>query len=313
MGTTNYFMPRRLGHANLLVSDTDTSMNFYNSIVGFEEAYRVVAIQGGFLSNGNTHHDIGMIQSSGPAGHNRNPGLNHLAFELETEVDLVEGYEKAIRDDIKFERTLDHDIAHSVYIADPDGNSCEIYADVVRDWRNARHGLVTKPKPKWWPGLTTPSSERNYDADPEIRIVENAVFHPRRTKHATLVVQDLPASVKFYTNRIGLTVNAEGSHYVMLGGTCGENNITLIQSHSSLPFSFHHVGLELNNEKDLEQSLIKLTKQNISIEAQIDHPLRRAVFLRDPDGILLQFFVDRVDYDDPRWCQLDPNLALWLA
>lgn len=313
MGTTKYFMPRRLGHANLLVSDTDASMNFYNEIVGFEEAYRVVAIQGGFLSNGNTHHDIGMIQSSGPAGRNRKPGLNHLAFELETEVDLVKGYEKAIQDDIKFERTLDHDIAHSVYIADPDGNSCEIYADVVRDWRNARHGLVTKPKPEWWPGRTTPSAERNYDPDPEIRIVEHAVFQPRCTKHATLVVQDLAKSLKFYTERIGLTVNAEGDRYAILGGTCGQNNVTLIQSHSSLSPCFHHVGIELHNEEGLEQSLIKLAKKNLSVKAQFDHPLRRAVLLRDPDGILLQFFIDRADYDDPRWSQLDPDVALWLA
>lgn len=153
-GDSRYFRPRRLGHVNLVVNSTEESMRFYNAVIGFEEAYRVVAIKGGFLSNGNTHHDVGMVEASGPAGRGRKPGLNHLAFELETEVDLVNGYKLAVDDGMAFQRTLDHDIAHSAYAADPDGNSCELYADVIRDWRNARTGSVTKPKPEWWPGLT---------------------------------------------------------------------------------------------------------------------------------------------------------------
>src|SRR5690606_35249262 len=108
---SRYFRPRRMGHVNLVVGDLDESMRFYNAVIGFEESYRVIAIRGGFLSNGNTHHDIGMVESSGPAGRGRKPGLNHLAFELETEVDLVEGYNRAIKDGMVFQRTLDHDIA----------------------------------------------------------------------------------------------------------------------------------------------------------------------------------------------------------
>ena len=32
---------------------------------------------------------------------------------------------------------------------DADGNQYEVYADVIREWRQARHGVVTKPKPNW--------------------------------------------------------------------------------------------------------------------------------------------------------------------
>ena len=71
-------------------------MDFYINVVGLDEAYRRPQVQAGFLSNGNTHHDIGMVQSDGPLGHGRSVGLNHIAFELETEVDLVNGYERAI-------------------------------------------------------------------------------------------------------------------------------------------------------------------------------------------------------------------------
>jgi catechol 2,3-dioxygenase len=289
-------------------------MTFYNEVVGFEEAYRVVAIKGGFLSNGNTHHDIGMIESSGASGRGRPPGLNHLAFELENEVDLVDGYQRALRDDFAFDRTLDHDIAHSAYCSDPDGNACELYADVIRDWRNARTGNVTKPKPVWWPGLTEPSTERNYDPSPEIRRVDHALFHPLRTRHATLVVSDLQSSIAFYTQKVGLKVTVESAngHFALLGGTCGEHNVTLLQSTGTLPTGYHHVGFQIADEKEMDASLDRLKAEGRIDYVHIDHPLRRVIHIQDPDGLRLQFFVDR-DLSARKWAQLDPQIAVHLA
>ncbi|MGB6104313.1 MAG: VOC family protein [Pusillimonas sp.] len=308
-----YFRPRRIGHVNLIVSSMEASMRFYNLVIGLEEAYRVVAIKGGFLSNGNTHHDIGMIESSGPAGRGRKPGLNHLAFELETEVDLVNGYNRAIEEGMTFQRTLDHDIAHSAYVDDPDGNSCELYADVIRDWRNARTGSVTKPKPVWWPGLTEPHSERNYDPEPEIQRVDEALFHPARTKHATLIVENLNTSIDFYTEKIGLDLIArhDGGSYALLGGTCGERNIALVQAQPDGAAGLHHVGMEITDEAELDASLSRLRTEKSIEYFVIDHPVRRAIYLKDPDGLLLQLFVDRAAGNED-WSCLDPQLALWL-
>lgn len=310
---TKYFRPRRLGHVNLIVNSTEESMRFYNAVIGFEEAYRVVAIKGGFLSNGNTHHDVGMIEASGPAGRGRKPGLNHLAFELETEVDLVNGYRLAIDDGMTFQRTLDHDIAHSAYAEDPDGNSCELYADVIRDWRNARTGSVTKPKPAWWPGLTEPSVERNYDPAPQIQRIDDAVFHPLRTKHATLIVEDIDASISFYTKKIGLDLitQHDTGAYALLGGTCGERNLALVQAQSDIKPALHHVGMELADEADLDASLSRLRAENKLEHFAIDHAVRRSVYIKDPDGLLLQLFVDRAATNED-WGHLDPQLALWL-
>lgn len=307
-----YFRPRRLGHVNLIVNDTNSAMGFYNRVVGFEEVYRVPAIGGGFLSNGNTHHDVGMIEASGPAGRGRPAGLNHLAFELETEVDLVHGYEKSIADGLKFERTLDHDIAHSAYVGDPDGVSCELYADVVKEWRTARTGTVTKPKPVWAPGMTPPVAEKNYHVDPELRRVDDAVFHPIRTKHATIVASDLDASLEFYTTRIGLDIVARGDEYAILGGSCGERNVTLVQGASDQKAGYHHVGLEVGSEEDLQQSVKQWQTNGGTVLRMVDHPLRLAVFIADEDGLLLQFFVDR-ENDPSAWEGLTADEALWLA
>ena len=88
-----FFRPRRLGHANLFVSDYERASQFYQSVVGFEEVYRQPDNRASFLSNGNTYHDLGLTDvHSKYAAKDQKPGMWHLAFELETEADLVDGY-----------------------------------------------------------------------------------------------------------------------------------------------------------------------------------------------------------------------------
>ena len=55
------FHPRRLGHVNLYVSQLERSIEFYRDTCGIELVRIEAAIRGGFHSNGNTHHDVGLI------------------------------------------------------------------------------------------------------------------------------------------------------------------------------------------------------------------------------------------------------------
>ena len=290
-----FFQPRRLGHVNLVVNDVDRSMDFYMNVVGLDEAYRRPQVQAGFLSNGNTHHDIGMVQSDGPLGHGRPVGLNHIAFELETEVDLVNGYERAIAAGVTFERTADHDIAHAVYGKDADGNEYEVYADVIHAWRDARHGTVTKAKPNWTPGSTPPQAEQNYHINPEIVRLDEAIFQPLRTTHAVLTVDNFELAFDTYHDIVGLAPLAGGREdtFAVFGGTCGERNLALFHTNSERRPGLHHVGFRLSNETDLDKSLKRLDDVGLAIETEFDLPARRGVFFRDIDDIRLQFYVDR--------------------
>ena len=66
------------------------------SVVGFEEVYRQPDNQASFLSNGNTYHDLALTDiRSKYAAKDQKPGIWHLAFELETEADMVDGYNRA--------------------------------------------------------------------------------------------------------------------------------------------------------------------------------------------------------------------------
>ncbi|RYD62986.1 MAG: VOC family protein, partial [Verrucomicrobiaceae bacterium] len=114
-------MPRRLGHVNLFVSDLERSMAFYENVAGFHEIFREPDIQAGFLSNGNTHHDFGLIQTSAvdrvdktgkvliaASQRGREPGLNHLGFEMSNQRELVLAYQKLKQAGANVGRTVDH-------------------------------------------------------------------------------------------------------------------------------------------------------------------------------------------------------------
>jgi catechol 2,3-dioxygenase len=309
-----YFKPRRLGHVNLFVSKVDPMMDFYTRILGIEEVYRTPLVGGGFLSNGNTHHDVGFTEADGPLGKPRNarPGtLNHLGIELGTERELVDSYERALNAGHKFMRTADHDIAHSVYGVDPDGNVYELYSDVVVDWRNQRSGNVTKPKVAWTPGATPIVEAPCYHENPEIRRVDNAVFNVRRTTHATLVTSKMEAMVEHYTTIVGLQVlDRKEDLFVVLGGSCGERSVTLLAAGGPLKVGYHHVGFDAGTPDELAAAVERANDAGISVIADITHAGRRAVYVRDPEGFLVQLFSDELGA--PKLDRVDPALALYM-
>ena len=105
------FRPRRIGHTNIFVGDLDRSMAFYRNVIGIEEAWRRENICAGFVTNGNTHHDVGMVDIVNPQFRDRRPDLFHVAFELETQLDLKNGYDRAVVEDRPIRFTYDHEIS----------------------------------------------------------------------------------------------------------------------------------------------------------------------------------------------------------
>jgi catechol 2,3-dioxygenase len=307
-----YFRPRRLGHVNLYVGDLDRMMEFYKRIFGIEEVYRTPLAGGGFLSNGNTHHDLGFTDANGPLGKPRGakPGqLNHLGFEMGSELELVQDFDRAVKDGHQFMRTADHDIAHSVYNKDPNGLVYELYSDVVYDWRKQRSGVITKPKPNWTPGSTPPIAEPLYHVDPEIRRVDDALFHTERVSHATIVVDDVDATIAHYCSIVGLRVAGRGKNdsFVVLSGSCDERSLIVVPASKAMPAGYHHVGLRVADPSDLARSVERAAAEGIAIETDITHAGRRSVFVRDPEGYLTQLYSD---FDgEPRLEAISPDLA----
>jgi catechol 2,3-dioxygenase len=313
-GATTYFRPRRFGHANLYIGELERSMDFYKNVIGLREAYRRPPIQAGFLNNGNTHHDIGMISVKSKSARSSKVGLNHLAWELETQVDLVEGYRRSIADGVRYDMTIDHEISHSVYNKDPDGNLNEIYADTGMRWYKERYGDVMKPTLHWTPGDIPPSDKIHYEPNPEIIRVDHAVFHPKKITQAVLVVADFAGTYDYYTRIVGLSplMGSRDAPFAVLGGTLGLRDLALFRVKPNRPAELHHISFEVWDESDLEASAARARKEGIKIVTEVDHPSRRGVVIADPDGIRALFYVDRTA-KLPNLAGMDEEKAIYLV
>jgi catechol 2,3-dioxygenase len=305
-GGRRYFQPRRLGHVNLWVDDISNSERFYNACCGLTVEFTEPDLIASFLGTGATPHDLGMIQkTNGVDRYGRNgllqlpgtiglhAGLNHLAWELENEAALVDAFRRLKSDGIATDITVDHQVAHSVYLFDPDGNYNEFYCDTVKDWRRVLRGPMDLLTSHWDPLACTPSTDGRYDNDPLWDVVEAAPLHPKRITHAVLETPDLPRLRDFYTGIAGLAVVADQAGACFLGGSLDKKyawNLVLVPADQP---AYHHASFELIDEPALEASLRGLRDAGVAVAAETNLPWKRSFFLRDPDGLLSEWYVYR--------------------
>jgi catechol 2,3-dioxygenase len=303
------FAPRRLGHANLFVGELERSMRFYVDVCGIEEVRREPGIAAGFLSNGSTHHDVGLMQASGAkrigrdghvqvsSGRGHVAGLNHFGWEMDTEAALVSAWQRAQAAAVEVHRLTDHQISHSVYMFDPEGNLHEFYADALKNWRSifnpSREDLVSGD---WNPDAAPPMQEPNWDPKPEMRRVPGAVFHPTRVTHAGLAVRDLGGMRAFFTEIGGLepVPGGEAEGIVLLRGAASPGpDLVLIEARNGIMPGIHHTAYQVASEEELLASERAARDKGIEIELILDRPSKRSIFVRDPDRMLIEFYVRR--------------------
>jgi len=86
------------------------------------------------------------------------------------------------------------------------------------------------------------------------------------------------------------------SWFTAYQGALGERPLSIFRASGGVAPCFHHFGLIVADEADLDASIERARAEGIEILADIDHPTRRSVCIRDLDGIIVQFFVER---DEP--------------
>ena len=308
------FAPRRLGHTNMFVDDLDASMKFYNRVAGFEEVFRTKT-GAGFLSNGNTHHDLGLVQTTAEPrlGRDGKPlpssnramtaGLNHLGWELESEKLLIEAYDRAVDEGYPIHQCIDHHPTRSIYLFDPDGHMHEFYCDVLKDWRGWFASLDGSAfSGQWDPTAEAPSDERNYWESPEIQQVDGALIRARYITHAVLLTQDHDAMVGFFRNVGGLDVEyeaADGSFSALAGTHAGHHySLALLRQPAGSDPVVHHYAYKIGEAADLDAAETAVAGAGIEIEKRVDTPAKRSFFIRDPDGFRCEFYVSgAVDFD----------------
>ena len=142
---------KELGHIVLYVRDLARSRHFYRDVLGWNEVAELGGM-GAMFSSGRTHHELLLLEvgpNATPIPPGRRVGMYHFGLKIGTTDDELRDAIKALQENnVPLLGTADHNVTHSLYIADPDGNEIELYIDVQPErWRDDPMAVAAPVKP----------------------------------------------------------------------------------------------------------------------------------------------------------------------
>jgi catechol-2,3-dioxygenase len=120
-------MSARLGRIHLNVRDLGRAARFYTQVLGLRVSTRAAGLV--FLTSGSPHHDLVLCERpetdpAPPIVH----GVGTVGFEVRDRYALAEVCNRLERAGAPV-TPMDQGISLSLFTADPDGNSLEVYCD----------------------------------------------------------------------------------------------------------------------------------------------------------------------------------------
>jgi len=236
----------RIGYVHLRVSDLKQSSAFYRDLLGLKKVKRLDSTV--HLSASDEQSPIVMLteESSARPRPLHSADLFHAAFLLPDRKELAKMFKRLYDNQWPFEGFADHGVSEALYLADPDGNGIEIYADRPRAQWPRRHGELQMGTGEL--DLKSLFSELRENGEAWTGI------HPNTTiGHIHLQVSNLQKAEHFYHQLLGFDVTQQtfpGALFLSAGGY------------------HHHIGLNIWNSKDgspLAQDAVGLIRFGIEI------------------------------------------------
>jgi catechol 2,3-dioxygenase len=196
--------PINVGHVALVVRDLNKVASFYQAVIGLEP----------LTSDGETRrlgaHGTTLLElRQDKAARIRDPreaGLFHTAFLLPSHQELADRLGHIARIRAPIQGASDHLVSEAIYLADPEGNGIEVYADTPRDtWQHSSAGIVMSTDQLDLNGLLS-DADADWQGMPAGSIVG----------HVHLQVGTIPEAETFYTGVLGMKLTTRypgGSFY----------------------------------------------------------------------------------------------------
>jgi catechol 2,3-dioxygenase len=135
----------RLGTVYLRVADLTRMVTFYQDIIGLQVIRQDDSTT--YLGIEQTEL-IGLMHTSDGVRSRGKNGLYHFAILLPSRRDLALALQRLIQTETPLQGISDHLVSEAVYLADPEGNGIELYADRPREaWydNNGQFQMATLP------------------------------------------------------------------------------------------------------------------------------------------------------------------------
>lgn len=207
-------------------------------------------------------------------------GLYHLAILLPTRKDLGNVLKRMLIDEVRLQGASDHGYSEALYLADPEGNGIEIYAD--------------RPKEKWTINEdgTIPGYTIAMDAEGVIK--EANEVPPQKMPagtimgHVHLAAANVEESRKFYMEDVGfgLKFNMMGQAYFLAAGVYHHHvAFNFWQSEPNEKIDPLDPGLKYYEIEIAEEKTFKALQSHLD-EENIDYTKdEHYIQLTDPTGI----------------------------
>ncbi len=131
--------------------------------------------------------------------------------------------------------------------------------------------------------------------------VSNPMDPDTRIGHVHLKVTDLERALRFYCDALGFAVTqrcdrptaliSAGSYHHLIGLNTGESEGGMPPPTGTT--GLYHVAILYPTRAALADALQRLAAAKVSIDQVVDHGVREAVYVRDPDGNVLELCWDR--------------------
>lgn len=117
----------KLGHIGMYVNDLEKEKAFYRDVLGLQVTDEDSKLGAVFMSARpkQEHHELALFggRNVGPEAHM----LQQVSFRCDSMDDVIGYYKRFQERRVRFDLTVTHGNALSIYCYDPEGNRCEIY------------------------------------------------------------------------------------------------------------------------------------------------------------------------------------------
>jgi catechol 2,3-dioxygenase len=274
----------KIGYVSLNVSDIQTSLEFYQSILGFRVLGRPSNDRALLSINGNGSHVLELLRAKDNEPTSRiikRAGLYHFAILLPERKYLADMLVnlRENRNKVQFDGLADHLISESIYVRDPDFTGIEIYRD--------------RPATEWnWKGGQIVMATLRLNTDDMLKESTKKEWRemPAKTTigHVHLRVRDLEKAMKYYHEILGLNLTtAYPGAYFFAAGRYHHHIATNtwlgtdIARASPESVGLTHFSIELSNKDVFTRSLRQLSRYDVPISDSSEG----SVFVQDMDGI----------------------------